>query len=647
MRFCLPIFFLLSHLLSIASTSADSLQKQLFSENDTIKFNGLIGLTNHHRINGKLDVATFHADSALNLSNKMEWNYGKAKSLNNLAYINIYSSDFDKAMKCAVSAHEIAETENDKENLGFSYMYIAFIKQNLGETDNVLEYYYKSLELRKELGNNYNLGFSYSYIGNYFNQFKNYDSSFFYHNKALEVRKLTKDARSIADSYLLSGSSLLKLKRYAKAQEYFGFALDIYRELNDTRRLAEIHRNYAEAYIATDQLKEAEFYLLASLDLSLEIDAVENLIPIYELLSVINEKKGNYENAFKFIKRHLTIKDSIGGRDIYKEVTKQVMEYEKNKENRIKELEFQKEQEKQEIITIAVSIGLILVIAFLFFVFNRLRLTKKQNEQISLQKAKIEASHKEITDSINYAKRIQHAILPSQEAIKECFPNSFIYYRPKDIVAGDFYWLENSTNEQITLFAVADCTGHGVPGAMTSVVCNNALNRSVHEHSLSIPSDILNKTRELTVNEFGKSNEAVKDGMDIALCSLREIDGKFELNYAGAHNPLWIIRNGANEIEEIKADKQPIGKFFKSEPFNNHTITLTKGDSLYLFTDGFADQFGGEKGKKFKYKAMRQLFLSVQNHSLEEQKNFIHKVLEDWKGDYEQIDDICILGIKL
>jgi serine phosphatase RsbU (regulator of sigma subunit) len=190
------------------------------------------------------------------------------------------------------------------------------------------------------------------------------------------------------------------------------------------------------------------------------------------------------------------------------------------------------------------------------------------------------------------------------------------------------------------LFAAADCTGHGVPGAMVSVVCNNALNRSVREHRLTKPGQILDKTREIVIQEFEKSDEVVKDGMDIALCSL---EGKI-LEYAGANNPLWIIRNG--EILETKANKQPIGKFDNSEPFTTHTFELQKGDNIYIFTDGYVDQFGGEKGKKFKAQAFRELLLSYQEKIMEEQKTIIDETFEKWRGDLEQLDDVCIIGVR-
>ena len=290
--------------------------------------------------------------------------------------------------------------------------------------------------------------------------------------------------------------------------------------------------------------------------------------------------------------------------------------------------------------------GLVLALLFGGFIFNRFRVTSKQKGIIEQQKGKVdeafdalEEKNREIMDSINYAKRIQSAILPPAKIVKEYLQDSFILYKPKDIVAGDFYWMEHRDGK--VLFAAADCTGHGVPGAMVSVVCNNGLNRSVREHGFTDPGQILDKTREIVIEEFGKSEEEVNDGMDIALCSLQ---GN-KLQYAGAHNPLWIIRKG--EVLETKANKQPIGNFDKQLPYTTHTFELEKGDAIYIFSDGYVDQFGGEKEKKFKAKAFKKLLLSLQDKSMEEQKIVIDETFETWKGNLEQIDDVCVIGVRI
>lgn len=287
-----------------------------------------------------------------------------------------------------------------------------------------------------------------------------------------------------------------------------------------------------------------------------------------------------------------------------------------------------------------------------FINWKRLKIIKKRQKvleskiknatiKIKLQRDQIAEKHRDIEDSINYAKRIQSAILPSIDFMRKKLKNSFIYYAPKDIVAGDFYWIEEQGDT--TFFAACDCTGHGVPGAMVSVICRNGLNQAVREYGLSNPAKILDKTREIIISEFEKSEEEMKDGMDIALCAL---NGN-ELCYSGANNPLWVLRKGASSIDEIKGEKQPIGKYPNPKPFTNHKLRLNQGDTIYIFSDGFIDQFGGDQGKKFKKINFKNLLLSIQNETMDNQHKILDQKFEKWKGSLEQLDDVCVIGVKM
>ena len=301
--------------------------------------------------------------------------------------------------------------------------------------------------------------------------------------------------------------------------------------------------------------------------------------------------------------------------------------------------------------------GIGLLALFGGVMYNRFRLTRRQRDIIDEQKTLVEAQkseveeahnelsekNREILDSIKYAKRIQTAILPPNRIVKEYLNKSFILYKPKDVVAGDFYWLEN--REDWVYFAAADCTGHGVPGAMVSVICNNGLNRSLKEFGLKKPGEILDKTRELVIKEFEKSEEEVKDGMDISLCALNTKTNS--LQWAGANNPLWIVRHGTEEIEAIKADKQPIGKFDLAKPFNTHKIKLNSGDTIYIFSDGFPDQFGGERGKKYKSGKFKRRLIELAQKDIHDQCAILDQEFENWRGDIEQLDDVCVIGVRI
>ncbi len=268
-----------------------------------------------------------------------------------------------------------------------------------------------------------------------------------------------------------------------------------------------------------------------------------------------------------------------------------------------------------------------------------------QRNEIEKQKSKIEEKNKDITDSIKYAYRIQNAILPPDYLVKRLIPDSFILYKPKDVVSGDFYFVSEFHDKIV--FSAVDCTGHGVPGALMSVVGYNWLVQGVREPKINTPGKLLsfldegvNDTLRQTADESG-----VKDSMDLAVCT---IDYKTNtIMYAGAYNPCYYIHNG--ELIEIKADKLPIGVNVDGvvDIYTDHTIKLDKGDTIYIFSDGYADQFGGPKNKKFKYRQLKEKIMKIQHLPMNEQKDFLNKTLTDWQGNEEQIDDILVIGVRI
>ena len=327
-------------------------------------------------------------------------------------------------------------------------------------------------------------------------------------------------------------------------------------------------------------------------------------------------------------------------------------------ESQLKSTELQASSQRQQLVLGIMGILVLFLIFLVYFIFKfrkQKRIIEKNNqtiqitnkelvvtiEQVNTQKELIEAKNEEITDSITYAKRIQNAILPPEKAFLEHMTDNFILYKPKDIVAGDFYWL--SVLPDRILFSVADCTGHGVPGALVSVVCHSAMNRAVKEFNLKHPAEILNKVREIILETFGKSDENVNDGMDIALCSL-DLKTK-TLEFSGANNGLFVFTGG--DLIEIKPDKQPIGKFIDPKPFTNSELKVKAGDLVYLYSDGYADQFGGNKGKKLKTTSFREVIKLYSNEKLSDQKILLEKFFENWRGELEQLDDVCVMGVKI
>ena len=285
--------------------------------------------------------------------------------------------------------------------------------------------------------------------------------------------------------------------------------------------------------------------------------------------------------------------------------------------------------------------------------FNRYKITQKQKQIIEIkeletqkQKHLIEEKHKEITDSINYAERIQKSFLASTTLLNENLKNYFVFFQPKDVVSGDFYWATKLNNENFAL-VTADSTGHGVPGAIMSLLNITSLESAIKDGCIE-PSDILNATRNTIINRLKNDGSADggKDGMD---CSLIQINFKtYKLTIASANNPVWIVKNNGVDIIEIKADKMPVGKHDKDNiPFTQHEIQLNTGDIVYTLTDGFPDQFGGPKGKKFMSKNLRELLVSISQEPMGTQKQIIQTELKNWQGNLEQVDDICIIGIKI
>jgi len=583
-----------------------------------------------------------------------------ARALNNIGYINYSKGKIIEALDYFSHSLKIQEELGNKSGIANSFNNIGVIYYDQGQLNEAIDYYSRSLKIYEEIGNKEGAASSLNNIGAMHIVQEQLIEALDYFSRSLKIEEEIGDRSGIANSLTNLGSIYLRQEEIEKALIYYSRSLKIQEEIGDKSGIASSLNNIGTIYKKQGKLLEALEYGLKSLTISQEIGSPLRIRQASRLLSIIYEKQGKGMKAFEMYKLSILMRDSISNKETQHAVVQQQALYENEKNKTIDDAEHDKvlaiEQEKkakQEVIIFSIAAGLCLVAIFLVFMLSRLKVTRKQKYIIEQQKVKVEQQkeetelahyeleekNQEILDSIIYAKRIQSAILPQMKVVKEYLKESFIVYKPKDVVAGDFYWMEQKNDK--VLFAAADCTGHGVPGAMVSVVCNNALNRSVREHGLTDPGEILNKTREIVVAEFEKSEEEVKDGMDIAICSLEGM----KLQYAGAHNPLWIIRNG--EIIETKANKQPIGQFENPVPYTTHSFDLEKGDAIYIFSDGYVDQFGGERGKKFKAKAFRELLLSIQDKAMEEQKITINKTFETWKGDLEQIDDVCVIGVRV
>ena len=572
---------------------------------------------------------------------------------NNLGNVYRRQGNYAKAIDYQLKALKIREEIGKKKDISSSLNNIGGIYGDQGELTKSLDFFQRALKICEEIGYKKGTGSALNNMGEIYMKQQNYVKALELHMRSLKLKEESNDKRGIGFSLNNIGTIYEKLGEYEKALDFSTQSLRIREEIGDKLGIANCLNIIGRVHKQQGNLIQALDFQSKALSLAQSIDNLQLTRDIAQSLWKINQELGKDKIALDLLQLYVSSNDSLNNKENQKEVIRQEYKYNYEKEalaDSIKNAEAQKvldaqieaqtaELERERIQRFALYGGVVLLLVFGGFIFNRYKQSQSQKMVIQQQKEIVEEAHKEITDSIQYAKRIQNAILPPNKLVKQYLPNSFILYKPKDVVAGDFYWLEQKDGK--ILFAAADCTGHGVPGAMVSVVCNNGLNRSVREYGLTDPGKILDKTREIVISEFEKSEDDVQDGMDIALCTL----AGNTLQYAGAHNPLWIIRNG--EVLETKANKQPIGKYENLLPYTTHTIELQKGDSIYLFSDGYVDQFGGEKEKKFKSVAFKKLLLSIQEKTMEEQREFINQAFETWRGDLEQIDDVCVIGVSI
>jgi serine phosphatase RsbU (regulator of sigma subunit)/Tfp pilus assembly protein PilF len=611
---------------------------------------------------GIVDSVKVNYDRAVEICEELDNKSGKATLLNNLGMWYEEQGKLALALDHLLDALQIHQEAKNDVGVIVTTSNLADLYFTQEEYDKTRFYYEWSLRLSREIESDEDIAISCNNMGTILSHEGQFLEALKHYQISLEINKKIGYKGGIATSYHNIGAAYEDLDSLDLAMKNFHLSLKLAEELGDKNDISSTLTRIAWLEFEKGNLSQAEANGLKAYNYAVEIESIFRIQATTQLLHKLYEKKGDSKKELLYYKEYILLSDSLSNTSN----TKRLMhirfqsEYDqKTLKDSMIQADLKKvsdaqieagelkiaAQDKQKWYLFGV-LGLFAI--FSIFIFNRFKAAKKKKLIIEKQKkqvdeafAELEEKNNEIMDSITYAKRIQSAILPPRELVSSYLKNSFILYKPKDIVAGDFYWMEPI--EDTVLFAAADCTGHGVPGAMVSVICNNGLNRSVREHKLLDPGKILDKTREIVISEFEKSEDEVKDGMDIALCSL---NGSI-LKYAGAHNPLWIIRNGASEIEEIKADKQPIGTFLEAKPYVTHEIELNEGDAFYIFSDGYADQFGGERNKKFKSVNFKKLLISIQDKSMEEQKAKIDQVFEEWKKDIEQLDDVCVIGVKI
>ena len=613
---------------------------------------------------GSWQTALSYYFKSLKLRDKIGDTIGKATTLNSIGVL--YSSvkgNEDSALVYFERALKIFIEVEDYYNIAYAYLSFSTVYFNLSserkdiqkdsiyysQIDSSIYYSKKCTEVSSKIGILRLEAAAYETTGSCYLDIEENDSAFSYISKSLEIRKLDKNTYGIVSSLSILGKYYLEIKDYKNAKKTLKEALELSRKIQTDQVTQNILANFASLYYQT----------------------------------------GEYQLAFDNYDEYIKIKDSLTNEKNTRKLTQISMQYNFDKKQELQELEQQKKDavkeaqiKRQKMITGFFLLGFLLMLGLAFVIFRSYKQKQKTNkilsdknnqiniknaqlnqsneeieaqrDEIERQKEFVEKQNKDITSSINYARRIQRALLTPFGFFETNFEDYFVLYKPRDIVSGDYFWASKVGNKLIV--TAADCTGHGVPGAFMSMLGISFLNQIVNQKFKNHPEkinagDILDRMRKqvvLTLGGQADDEDSPQEGMDMALVVI-DTDKK-TINFAGAYNPLFVVRN--NELNIIKADRMPVGYHFirMAQNFKNNEISYQKGDKIYMFSDGYQDQFGGENGRKFSPKALREIIIRNNQLPMFEQKDILNKEFEDWRQtgkEFRQLDDVLIIGISL
>lgn len=694
------IFFLLSGAKTSAQNSElDSLKVLLESQvEDTVKVNTLNAIA-AAIFRSEPAEAIRYSEDAISLAEQIKFRKGLALAHKNLGLGYYMQANYTEAFRSWEPSLETYEELGDFKMVANLLSNMGSIYYSIGKNVEAIEYFLRSLKLAEELSDStristlfLNIGVVYSEmpatydmaqnyylqaiemgeairdldvvgvgtinLGEIYVEKEKYDSALIYFEKALTIVTSCIDSASV---YNFIGSIHSERGAYKTALSYHQDALEMARRENAQREMVGILLGLASTYDNLDDAKTAIKYYREAELLAEEIGLNEELSGAYEGLATNYAKVQNYPNAYKYLSLQNTIDNTIYRIESENKTNKLINSYQmEKKQDEIEILEKESliddlKSRRQQIGIVAMGLFGLLILGMAIGVYNRMRFIRKTNERINTQ-------NELITDSIRYAQRIQAAVLPSRELLEKLMPDHFVLLKPKDIVSGDFYWVKE-VQDHIVIVG-ADCTGHGVPGAFMSMLGITMLNDLIGDKCFNAPSAILEELRlkvKDTLAQEGNGDEQ-KDGMDLALAIFNRTTR--ELHFAGANNPLYVIRNkefpaeedlalyasSSNDdyqLYELKGDKQPIGVHWEETKFTSRSVMLQEQDAFYIFSDGFVDQFGGENRKKYKSLNFKKLLLSIQKDSMDVQKQALEDTFETWKGSHEQIDDVSVIGVRV
>jgi len=646
-------------------------------------------------LKGNYESAEEYYKNAIEIQLQINDEPGLAKAYRNIGNVYYYLGETNKSVEFYQKSLVLSEKINDLESASRCYNNIGLIYTERKLYNWAEEYYNKSLAIKEKTGDQRGIATAFNNLGDlYFKQDK-FNKANEYYTKSLAIREEVKDKRGMAFSLLNIGRVFAKQQNFKEAEKNYQKSLRINEEITDVEQQSLVLMEMASIYMNTKKYEQAKVSASKAIEIGDKLKALPRLRDAYQVMAKIYDQQNNTYEAYRYYKMFISMKDSIYRDEEHKLIEKETKykldKKQKEIENTNLKLDKQEAERKNmrmKMILLLIGLAAMLILAFVLYRNYKQKtkantLLEEQKHEIELRKAEVEAhrdmvmekneqvlaAKKEIEDSIIYAKNIQHAVLPSAELRSEILPEHFIFWRPRNIVSGDFFWMKKVKN--FVVITIADCTGHGVPGAFMSMLGLMFLNELVTARSLDSSGIILNKLREKikkSLHQSGKEGEA-KDGMDISFFII-DTD-TLEMQFSGAFNPLYIIREKSlipdiSKIEsdgikacysqdescngvlfEIKADRQPIAIYSYEKDFTTNTFQLQKGDCIYSFTDGYPDQFGGEEGKKLNAKRFKEFFLSIWQRPIPEQEKLVEKNFYDWMGKVEQVDDVLLIGLKI
>ena len=648
------------------------LDKQKDRLEDTVVVDFYLQLADLYRDNQDFGSAVLYCDTILEEFKKLDFYKRKDIEIKRAMYFK----SAGKTEKCIKGLLKVLSEYEDHDDFDESAKLnknigVIFLKMN--DLKNAEYHLKESIQQARKVGDAETEGYSLMSLGNRFKKEAKYKEAEERYKQSIAIAKREDIKRLLAGNYNNYGSLYRMMKKPERAMEYYKMAVKMNKEIGNDKWLSYNYNNLGNIYNEKKNYGEALRYFSLSLQIKKRINDYRGMVQTLSNIAGVEASLGNYPAAYRYQLRHQKLSDSIEKLDDADESKRLAAEFQAEKrEAQIMKLHMQDELNQQELkaqgqrisyqnrIGWILGIGIFLIFVIAIFLLWSMINRKKINKELVSKNQQIDEQHNEIIDSINYAKRIQNSILPGTERLKRLLHNYGVWYKPKDIISGDFY-ICDGTNDGV-YFGTVDCTGHGVPGAMVSLVASSHFNKMLHELKLKEPGQILNQLNREVPDALAVENEVINDGMDMSLCFV-DNDRK-QLKFSGAYQNCWILNRtekiigrevqgssaihdgGQWSIIELKGERQGIGKTTSKKEFTTLEAKLEKGDKILMSTDGYQDQFGGPNNKKFKVKEMRRIVLENGDKSPQELIDLLIKAMRDWQAGYDQVDDICVMIVE-